>query len=186
MEYRYIMSYFNITIGKNAPEEVNVMIEISMNAGPIKYEFDKEMGAMVVDRFMHTSMQYPCNYGFIPHTLSGDGDPVDVLVYTNHPITSNSVIAVKPIGVLLTEDEKGKDEKILAVPATKIDPYFIKVKNHTDLPNTLLKKIEHFFTRYKDLEPGKWVKVHGWQDSKHACQIIQIAVDKYSSEITNG
>ena len=179
------MGCFNITIGGNAPHEVNVMIEIPMNSGPIKYEFDKKMKTMVVDRFMHTSMQYPCNYGFIPHTLSGDGDPVDVLVYTNHPIALKSVITVKPIGVLLTEDEKGKDEKILAIPTTKIDPYFAKIQNYTDLPEILLKKIEHFFERYKDLEPGKWVKVEDWRDSEHACQIIQAAIDKYNNEVIN-
>lgn len=179
------MGCFNITIGKNAPEEVNVMIEISMNSGPIKYEFDKDMGVIVVDRFMPTSMQYPCNYGFIPHTLSGDSDPVDVLVYTNYPIIPKAVVAVKPIGVLLTEDEKGKDEKILGVPITKVDPYFAEVKNHTGLPDILLKKIEHFFERYKDLEPDKWVKVHGWKDNKHAYQIIQTAIDKYNNEVAN-
>ena len=182
---RLFMGCFNVSIGKNAPSEVNVMIEISMNSGPIKYEFDKKMKMMVVDRFMHTSMQYPCNYGFIPHTLSGDGDPVDVLVYTNYPILPKAVITVRPIGILLTEDEKGKDEKILSVPIAKVDPYFAKVKEHTDLPDILLKKIEHFFERYKDLEPGKWVKVQGWRDSKHACQIIQAAIDKYNNEVPN-
>jgi len=136
-----IMKYSEIKIGENCPNEVNAIIEISMNSDPIKYEFDKEIEAMVVDRFMQSSMQYPCNYGFIPHTLSGDGDPVDLLVYTNYPIAIKSVVAVKPIGVLLTEDEKGLDEKILAVPTNKIDPYFKNINNYTDLPEILIKKI---------------------------------------------
>ncbi len=175
------MQYSKIQIGKNPPEEVNVIIEISMNAGPIKYEFDKDLEAMVVDRFMQTSMQYPCNYGFVPHTLSGDGDPIDVLVYTNYPLAIKSVIAAKPIGVLLTEDEKGLDEKVLAVPTNKIDPYFQNINNHTDLPEILIKKIEHFFERYKDLENGKWVKVNGWKDDSYAKKIIQAAIDRFNA-----
>ncbi|MFQ3307616.1 MAG: inorganic pyrophosphatase [Candidatus Midichloriaceae bacterium] len=176
------MRYSNIPIGDNAPKEVNTIIEIAMNAGPIKYEFDKHMESMVVDRFMNSSMQYPCNYGFVPHTLSGDGDPVDVLVYTNHPLATKSIIEVKPIGVLLTEDEKGQDEKILAVPTNRIDPYFAEINEHTDLPKILLKKIEHFFERYKDLEYGKWVKVSGWGDAKKAMEIIQKSIDRYKKE----
>ncbi|WPX96944.1 inorganic diphosphatase [Candidatus Bandiella euplotis] len=175
------MKYSNITVGKNAPHEVNAIIEISMNSGPIKYEFDKDTEALVVDRFMNTSMQYPCNYGFIPHTLSGDGDPADILVYTSYPILPKSVISVRPIGVLLTEDEKGQDEKILAVPGHKIDPYFSKIENYTDLPEVLLQKIEHFFKRYKDLENGKWVNVNGWKDAQHACKVVQIAIDNYKN-----
>ena len=176
------MKYQSITIGNKAPKEVNAIIEISMNAGPIKYEFDKDMEALVVDRFMNTSMQYPCNYGFIPHTLSGDGDPADILVYTSHPIIPGSVISVRPIGVLLTEDEKGKDEKILAVPGYKIDPYFASIENYTDLPEILLKKITHFFERYKDLEGGKWVKVNGWKGADDAHHIIQAAIDNYQNK----
>ena len=175
------MQYSKIQIGENPPEEVNVIIEIYMNAGPIKYEFDKDLEAMVVDRFMQTSMQYPCNYGFVPHTLSGDGDPIDVLVYTNYPLAIKSVIASKPIGVLLTEDEKGLDEKVLAVPTNKIDPYFQNINNHTDLPEILIKKIEHFFERYKDLENGKWVKVNGWKDDIYAKKIIQAAIDRFNA-----
>ena len=176
------MKYSSIKIGENCPKEVNVVIEISMNSDPIKYEFDKDMEAMVVDRFMQSSMQYPCNYGFVPHTLSGDGDPVDMLVYTNYPIATKSVVLVKPIGVLLTEDEKGLDEKILAVPTNKVDPYFKDINNYTDLPEILTKKIAHFFERYKDLEDGKWVKVSGWKDSDHAQKLIQVAIDRYNDE----
>jgi inorganic pyrophosphatase len=175
------MKYSNVTIGNNAPKEVNAIIEISMNSGPIKYEFDKDLDALVVDRFMNTSMQYPCNYGFVPHTLSGDGDPADILVYSSQPIIPGAIISVRPIGVLLTEDEKGQDEKILAVPGHKIDPYFANIEDHTDLPEILLKKIEHFFERYKDLEKSKWVKVSGWKDATHACQIIQAAIDRYKN-----
>ena len=176
------MRYSKIQIGKNPPEEVNVIIEIPMTSGPIKYEFDKDIEAMVVDRFMQTSMQYPCNYGFVPHTLSGDGDPVDVLVYTNYPLAVKSIISAKPIGVLLTEDEKGLDEKVLAVPTNKIDPYFKGINQYTDLPEILIKKIEHFFERYKDLESGKWVKVSGWKDSSHAKKIIQAAIDRFNEK----
>jgi inorganic pyrophosphatase len=174
------MLYANVAIGEKSPKEVNVIIEISMNSGPIKYEFDKSIETMVVDRFMHVSMQYPCNYGFIPHTLSGDGDPIDVLVHTSHPVAPKSIIAVRPIGVLLTEDENGTDEKILAVPTDKIDPYFIDIKNHTDFPDIFLKKIEHFFEKYKNLEHGKWVKINGWGDHKKAYKLIDQAIIKYN------
>jgi inorganic pyrophosphatase len=166
------MNIEKVGFGKNAPEEVNVVIEIPMDAGPIKYEFDKETNAIVVDRFMPTSMSYPCNYGFIPNTLSGDGDPVDVLVYSNHPIVPGAVIKVKPIGVLLTEDEKGSDEKLLAVPANKIDPFFADINSYKQLPEIVIKKIEHFFENYKKLESGKWVKISGWQDADGAKNII--------------
>ncbi|MFI4983986.1 MAG: inorganic diphosphatase [Rickettsiales bacterium] len=162
--------------GKNAPDEVNVVIEIPMNAGPIKYEFDKDTGMITVDRFMPTSMSYPCNYGFIPGTLSGDGDPADVLVYSSHQIVPGAVIRVKPVGVLMTEDESGMDEKILAVPANKIDVFFTEVNSYKDLPPMLLKKIEHFFENYKKLEVGKWVKISGWKDASEAKEIIKVAI----------
>ena len=175
------MEYSSIKIGNKCPKEFNTIIEISMNSGPVKYEFDKEINAMVVDRFMQSSMQYPCNYGFIPHTLSGDGDPVDVLTYTTYPVVVNSIITVRPVGVLLTEDEKGTDEKILALPISKVDPYFYNIKNYTDLPEVLMQKIEHFFTRYKDLENKKWVKVCGWKDYLYAQKVIQDAVNRYNT-----
>lgn len=170
------MDISKIAIGKNQPDEVNVIIEIPAEAGPIKYEFDKESGAIIVDRVMQTTMSYPCNYGFIPHTLSGDGDPADVLVYTNYPLQPGSVIAVKPIGVLMTEDEKGADEKILAVPTSKIDPFFAAVNDYTDLPEIVIEKISHFFENYKKLEKNKWVKVAGWKDANFAKEIISASI----------
>ena len=170
------MDYSKVSIGKNLPEEVNVIIEISANSGCIKYEFDKEINGLVVDRIMQSSMQYPCNYGFIPHTLSGDKDPVDVLVHTNYPIAAGSIIAVKPIGVLVTEDEKGSDEKLLAVPTAKIDPFFANIHSYKDLPEIFIEKVSHFFTHYKDLEKGKWVKITGWKDAEFAKNIIKDAL----------
>lgn len=176
------MNLNEIPVGSDVPNKCNVLIEISGNAGPIKYEFDKTSNAIIVDRFMSTSMSYPCNYGFIPHTLSGDGDPVDVLVYTNYPIMPMAVISVKPIGVLLTLDEKGNDEKILAVPDDKIDPQFKGVNSIDDLPKIILDKIRHFFENYKGLEEGKWVKVSGWKDADTAKKIILDSIIKYNSE----
>lgn len=170
------MGIEKVGAGKNAPNEVNVVIEISMNSGPIKYEFDKDTGMITVDRFMPTSMSYPCNYGFIPNTLSGDGDPADVLVYSSHPIVNGAVVRVKPIGVLMTEDESGMDEKILAVPAGKIDVSFANVNSYKDLPEMHIKKIEHFFENYKKLEAGKWVKISGWKDAAEAKDIINTAI----------
>jgi inorganic pyrophosphatase len=172
------MDLSKISVGKKCPDEVNVVIEIPANSGPIKYEFDKDSGAIVVDRIMQTAFSYPCNYGFIPNTLSGDGDPADVLVYSNVVLSPGVVISVKPIGVLLTEDEKGKDEKILAVPGDKIDPFFANVNSYKDLPPMVIKKIEHFFENYKDLEPGKWVKSNGWGDAAEAKEIIMQAIQR--------
>ena len=177
------MDLYKIPAGKDLPNNCNVVIEIPANAGPIKYEFDKESGAIMVDRFMPTSMSYPCNYGFIPHTLSGDGDPVDVLVYTNYPIIAGAVIAVKPIGVLITEDEKGADEKVLAVPADKIDPFFKDVHAYTDLPEIVIQKIQHFFENYKALESGKWVKVKEWKDAEAAREIITEGAARDAKEV---
>lgn len=175
------MDITKLSAGKDLPNSCNVIIEIPMNAGPVKYEFDKDAGMLTVDRFMPTSMSYPCNYGFVPHTLSGDGDPVDVLVHTNFPILAGAVVDVKPIGVLITEDEKGSDEKVLAVPANKIDPFFANVNDISDLPPVLLEKIKHFFENYKSLEKGKWVKVTGWENSDAAKKIIVESVERYKS-----
>lgn len=175
------MDITKLSAGKDLPNSCNVIIEIPMNAGPVKYEFDKDAGMLAVDRFMPTSMSYPCNYGFVPHTLSGDGDPVDVLVHTNFPILAGAVVEVKPIGVLITEDEKGSDEKVLAVPANKIDPFFASVNDISDLPPILLEKIKHFFENYKSLEKGKWVKVTGWENSDAAKRIIIESVKRYKS-----
>jgi inorganic pyrophosphatase len=175
------MDITKISSGKDLPNNCNVVIEISANAGPIKYEFCKDSGMLLVDRVMQTSMSYPCNYGFVPHTLSGDGDPVDVLVHTNFPIALGSVISVKPIGVLITEDEKGSDEKILAVPTDKVDPFFASVNDIADVPPILLEKITHFFENYKKLEKNKWVKLVGWKDSSVAKEIIVSSVERYKS-----
>lgn len=166
------MDINKIGAGKNAPEEVNVIIEVPMGSDPVKYEFDKEAGAIMVDRFVQTAMFYPCNYGFVPCTLSKDGDPVDVLVIANNPIIPGAVIKARPIGVLMMEDESGMDEKVLAVPTTKLDPYFSNIQSYKDLPEVLINRIKHFFENYKALEKGKWVKVAGWEDEMAAKKVI--------------
>lgn len=176
------MNLAKISSGKAVPNQCNVVIEIQANSGPIKYEFDKDAGAIVVDRIMPTSMSYPCNYGFIPATLSGDGDPVDVLVHTNTPIMAGAIISVRPIAVLLTEDESGTDEKILAVPDEKTDPFFKNVMEIEDLPEVISLKIRHFFEHYKNLEIGKWVKVSGWKDSQYAKDVILKAITRFNQE----
>ena len=173
------MNIEKISVGKNPPHQVNVIIEVPMNADPVKYEADKDSGAIFVDRFIGTAMYYPCNYGFIPHTLSEDGDPADVLVVSDFPIISGAVIAVKPIGVLIMEDEKGMDEKILAVPTQKLNSQFENIESYQDLPANLINKIKHFFEHYKDLESVKWVKVKGFEDEKKAKIIIEEAIKRY-------
>ncbi len=155
------------------PNGVNVVIEISANAEPVKYEFNKELGLLQVDRFLSTSMTYPCNYGFIPNTCAGDGDPVDVLVLTQFPLASSVLISVRPIGALLTKDEKGEDEKILAVPVSSVDSYYDNIKDYSDLSKNLLDKIAHFFSHYKDLEKGKTVAVGEWVGVEEAKKIIE-------------
>jgi len=176
------MDISKISIGKNTPDEVNVIIENPANALPVKYEIDKESGAVFVDRFIHTPMMYPGNYGFIPHTLSDDGDPVDVLVVSTLPIIPGAVLPSRPIGVLKMEDDGGVDEKIIAVPTTKMFPYHADVENHTDLPKITLEQIEHFFTHYKDLEKGKWVKIHGWADAAEAKKLIQEGIERANAK----
>jgi len=166
------MDLSKIPIGKDAPHDINVVIEIPLGGQPIKYEVDKDSGAMFVDRFLHTAMHYPVNYGFVPHTLSNDGDPVDVMVVSQIGVTVGAVLRSRPIGVLLMEDESGKDEKILAVPHTKLHPYYDEVTSYKDLPVILLQQIEHFFAHYKDLEPGKWVKITGWKGAAEERQMI--------------
>lgn len=175
------MNIEKIGAGKLAPEEVNVVIEVPMGSDPVKYEFDKDSGAIMVDRFVQTSMFYPCNYGFVPCTLSKDGDPVDVLVVANYPIIPGAVIKVRPIGVLMMEDESGMDEKILAVPTVKLDPYFANIKSYKDLPEVFINRIKHFFENYKALEKGKWVKVGGWEDENAAKAIIQEGSKSYGA-----
>ncbi|KRD99977.1 inorganic pyrophosphatase [Bosea sp. Root381] len=167
-----------ISIGKNPPDEVNVVIEVAIGGEPIKYEMDKEAGTLFVDRFLYTPMRYPGNYGFIPHTLSEDGDPCDVLVANTRPLIPGSYIAVRPIGVMMMEDEGGGDEKIIAVPVPKLTKRYENVHNYTDLPQITLDQIQHFFEHYKDLEPGKWVKLAGWGDAAKAKQLIVEAMDR--------
>jgi len=167
-----------IAIGINPPEDVNVIVEVPIGGEPIKYEMDKAAGTLVVDRFLHTPMRYPGNYGFVPHTLSEDGDPIDVLVANTRPIVPGAVINVRPIGVLRMEDDAGGDEKILAVPVPRLTRRYEHVHNYTDLPRITLEQVQHFFEHYKDLEPGKWVKIFGWGDSKEAGELILEAVER--------
>ena len=165
-----------IAIGLDPPRDVNVVIEVSIGGEPVKYEMDKAAGTLVVDRFLHTPMRYPGNYGFVPHTLSQDGDPIDVLIANTRPIVPGAVINVRPIGVFKTEDDGGIDEKIVAVPVPKLTKRYAHVTNYTDLPEITLAQIEHFFAHYKDLEPGKWVKVIGWGDAEEARGMIADAI----------
>jgi inorganic pyrophosphatase len=171
------MDITKISSGKKLPDEVNVIIEIPIGGEPIKYELDKESGAMFVDRFLHTSMVYPANYGFIPHTLSDDGDPCDVLVVGRRPIIPGAVIACRPIGAILMEDESGHDEKIVAVPVEKLHPFYNNVKSYTDLPEIMCDQFKHFFEHYKDLEKGKWVKVSKWVGPEEAKAMIVKGVE---------
>lgn len=166
------MNIEKISSGRNPPDEINVIIEIPQGGNPIKYEIDKESGAMFVDRFLHTSMVYPANYGFIPHTLSGDGDPCDVLVIGQLPVISGAVIRSRPIGILWMEDQNGADEKIIAVPVDDLHPFYSKVTSYKDLPEIFCEQIAHFFEHYKDLEKGKWVKDLKWQGVDEAKQAI--------------
>jgi inorganic pyrophosphatase len=161
-----------ISIGRDPPEEVNVVVEVPVGGEPIKYEMDKASGTLVVDRFLYTSMRYPGNYGFIPHTLSDDGDPCDVLIANQRGIVPGAVVAVRPVGVLKMEDEGGGDEKIIAVPVPRLTRRYENVHNYTDLPDITLRQIEHFFQHYKDLETTKWVKVLGWGDAAEAKRVI--------------
>jgi inorganic pyrophosphatase len=167
-----------IATGNNPPEDVNVIIEVPVGGEPIKYEMDKEAGTLFVDRFLYTPMRYPGNYGFVPHTLSGDGDPIDVLVCNTRALVPGCVINARPIGVLIMEDNAGEDEKIIAVPSAKITKRYEKVFNYTDLPQITLEQVSHFFEHYKDLEPGKWVKIGGWHDATRARQMIVEAIER--------
>ncbi|MEM9573963.1 MAG: inorganic diphosphatase [Pseudomonadota bacterium] len=167
-----------ITIGENPPNDLNVIIEVPMGGQPIKYELDKDAGTLVVDRFLYTPMSYPGNYGFVPHTLSEDGDPIDVLVCNTRPLVPGCVINVRPIGVMLMEDNAGQDEKIIAVPSSHLTKRYESVHNFSDLPEITLQQIEHFFEHYKDLEPGKWVKLGGWQDKATAERLVTEAIDR--------
>ena len=170
-----------IPIGKNPPHDVNVIIEVPIGGEPIKYELDKASGTLFVDRFLYTSMRYPGNYGFVPHTLSDDGDPIDVIVCNTRAIVPGAVINCRPIGVLHMEDEAGHDEKILAVPSAKLTKRYENVQSYANLPQITLEQIQHFFEHYKDLEPNKWVKVVGWGDDGEARALITAAIERYNA-----
>jgi inorganic pyrophosphatase len=167
-----------IAVGHNPPADINVIVEVPIGGEPIKYEMDKEAGTLVVDRFLYTPMRYPGNYGFVPHTLSADGDPIDVLIANTRPILPGAVINVRPVGVLNMTDESGGDEKIIAVPSSKLTQRYVNIRNHTDLPQITLEQIQHFFEHYKDLEPGKWVKIAAWGDAEAAQRCIREAIDR--------
>ena len=171
-----------IAVGADPPRDVNVIVEVPIGGEPIKYELDKAAGTLVVDRFLHTPMRYPGNYGFVPHTLSADGDPIDVLVANTRPIVPGAVINVRPIGVLKMVDDAGCDEKILAVPSPKLTKRYEHVTNYTDLPRITLEQVQHFFEHYKDLEPGKWVKMDGCGDAEEARQLIREAIARAAQQ----
>lgn len=171
-----------VPIGKNPPEDINVIIEVSVGGEPIKYEMDKEAGAMFVDRFLYTPMRYPGNYGFVPHTLCGDGDPIDVVVVNQRPIVPGAIMNCRPIGVLLMEDESGQDEKILAVPSSKLSKRYDNVNDVTDLPEITVAQVKHFFEHYKDLEPGKWVKITGVEGAEAAKKLIVESIERAKTE----
>lgn len=175
------MNVDNIPAGKSVPDDINVIIEIPQNADPVKYEVDKDSGALLVDRFMATAMHYPCNYGYVPHTLCGDGDPADVLVVAPFGLVPGSVIRCRPVGVLEMTDEAGEDAKIIAVPVSKLSPLYDNVKEPADLPPLMLEQISHFFEHYKDLEKGKWVRVDGWKGADAARQELLSAVERHNA-----
>lgn len=173
------MNLDRVNPGANVPDEINVIIEIPANSLPVKYEVDKDTGAMFVDRFMTTAMYYPCNYGYVPHSLSEDGDPVDVLVTTPVPLISGSVIRCRPVGMLKMTDEAGVDAKVIAVPINKLSSQYREVNRPEDLPSSLLEQISHFFSHYKDLEKNKWVKVEGWCGPEEAKAEITACVKRF-------
>lgn len=171
-----------IATGKSAPDDINVIIEVPVGGEPIKYEMDKASGALFVDRFLYTPMRYPGNYGFVPHTLSPDGDPIDVLVCNTRAIAPGAVINCRPVGVLVMEDDGGGDEKIIAVPSSKLTKRYESVRTYSDLPKILIDQIEHFFAHYKDLEPGKWAKIKHWAHVDEAKKLINEAIDRAKSD----
>jgi len=175
-----------ISYGDKAPDEVNVVIEVPIGGEPIKYEMDKASGALFVDRFLYTSMRYPGNYGFIPHTLSDDGDPCDVIVANTRAIIPGAVMKCRIVGVLVMEDEAGGDEKLIAVPATKLTQRYAKIANYTDLPEITMKQIEHFFAHYKDLEPNKWVRILRWGDAAEAHKHVVAGIERAKAAKAGG
>ncbi len=166
------MNFDAVPAGKNPPDDINVVIEVPIGGEPIKYEMDKASGALFVDRFLYTAMRYPGNYGFVPHTLSDDGDPCDVVVVNTRAIAPGAVMNCRVVGVLLMQDEHGGDEKILAVPSSKLTTRYDKIQNYTDLPQITIEQVEHFFSHYKDLEPGKWVKILRWGDAAEGRKLV--------------
>ena len=179
--YPVLWLHKRIGPGEKAPEIVNVFIEIPMNSS-VKYEYDEELGIIKVDRFLYTAMYYPFNYGFIPGTKEEDGDPVDVLVISREPVLPGSIIEARPVGLLEMEDEEGLDSKVIAVPKDKLDPQFSNIKDVNDIPETIKERIKHFFEHYKELEPGKWVKVRGWKGVEEAKKKILEAIERYKKE----
>ena len=175
-----------IAIGRDPPNDINVIIEVPVGGEPIKYELDKASGTLVVDRFLYTPMRYPGNYGFVPHTLSADGDPLDVLVCNTRAIAPGAVMNCRPIGVLVMEDDGGGDEKVIAVPSSEITQRYDRVLNHTDLPDITIRQIQHFFEHYKDLEPGKWVKIKHWGDAGEARHFIREAIEREKAKAGKG
>jgi len=167
-----------IPVGNNAPEDINVIIEVPIGGEPVKYELDKKSGALFVDRFLYTPMRYPGNYGFIPHTLSEDNDPTDVLICNTRPLVPGAVMNCRPVGVLVMEDDGGQDEKIVAVPADSISQRYVEIREFTDLPEITVQQVQHFFEHYKDLEQGKWVKIDSWRGSAAARQLIVEAIER--------
>ena len=172
-----------IRIGENPPDDLNVIIEVPLGGEPIKYEIDKASGAMFVDRFLYTAMRYPCNYGFVPHTLCGDGDPLDVMVVGQRALVPGAVVRARPVGVLLMEDESGMDEKVLAVPHQKLTSYYNNIQNYSDLPSVFIDRIAHFFNHYKDLEPNKWVKILNWEPVHHAREIVSESIKRAGTTV---
>ena len=175
------MNLDRVNSGRDIPNDFNVIIEIPAHGEPIKYEVDKDTGAMFVDRFMATAMHYPCNYGYVPHTLSDDGDPVDVLVITPIPLLTGVVVRCRPVGMLKMEDEAGEDAKVLAVPIDKLTSLYRDIESPRDLPESILNQISHFFAHYKDLEAGKWVKIEGWVGAAEAKAEIIAGVERYKA-----
>ena len=172
------MDITKIPTGQNPPDDINVVVEVPLGGHPIKYEIDKDSGAMFVDRYLYTEMRYPCNYGFVPHTLSLDGDPIDVMIVGNRPVVPGSVVRARPVGVLMMTDDKGEDEKILAVPHPKLTAYYDKIATYHDLPQILVDKIAHFFEHYKDLEREKWTRIEGWFGVDKARELINEAIER--------
>lgn len=171
-----------ISQGENPPYDINVVVEVPLGGEPVKYELDKESGALVVDRILHTSMRYPCNYGFMPHTLSDDGDAIDVMVVSRVPVVPGAIIRCRPIGVLVMEDEAGEDEKIIAVPVNKLSPYYKDVSSYRELPDILTDQIAHFFGHYKDLETKKWVQIKRWGEAEEAMEFIRESMHRMTEK----